>query len=130
MEAGTYLSEIVKQWITCSAKSPLLGKIIINSLSPISSLTRRRYLRNAFVLKAFRQSKLIQFTLLTSLLVSLFFVYFSEQVHYEQSRLTTKNIASSYVSLIKNSISQALSATYPLAALIRNQKVILRALMV
>ena len=82
------------------------------------------------MLKAFRQSKLIQFTLLTSLLVSLFFVYFSEQVRYEQSRLTTKNIASSYVSLIKNSISQALSATYPLAALIRNQKVILRALMV
>ena|GEM_PF-3166568 len=55
--------------------------------------------------KAFRTSKLIQATFLISLLTSLLFIYFSEQVSYQQSRLTTKNIASSYVSLIENNIS-------------------------
>jgi sensor domain CHASE-containing protein len=75
----------------------------------------------AFVFKAFKQSKLIQFTFLASLLVSLLFIHLSEQFRYEKSRLITKNIASSYVSLVKNNIAQALSATYPLAALVRNQ---------
>lgn len=57
------------------------------------------------------------------MLTSLLFIYFSEQISYQQSRLTTKNIASSCVSLIENNISQALSATYPLATLIRTQRV-------
>jgi diguanylate cyclase (GGDEF)-like protein len=75
----------------------------------------------AIVLKDFWQSKLILSTFVISLLVSLAFIYFSERLHYQQTHLITKNIASNYVSLIKNNLSQAMSATYPLAALIRKQ---------
>lgn len=73
------------------------------------------------VLKDFWQSKLIVSTFVISLLTSIAFIYFSERVEQEQNRLIAKNIASSYVNLIENHITQIISSTYPLAALIRMQ---------
>jgi diguanylate cyclase (GGDEF)-like protein len=73
------------------------------------------------VLEQFKQSKFIQLTFVVSLIVSLTLIYLSERSLYDQKRLATKNIASSYVTLINNNISQALSAAYPLAALIQQQ---------
>ena len=48
-------------------------------------------------------------------------IYFLEQYSNQNKRISINKIASSYASHIRNDLNQALSATYPIAALIRTQ---------
>ena len=70
----------------------------------------------------FNQSKYVYFTFVISIVISICSVYLLDQYSYQQERTSVHKIASSYVSHIRNDLNQALSATYPLAALIRTQK--------
>jgi len=73
------------------------------------------------VINEFRQSKIIQITFVVSITISLYAIYLFEQYNYQKNRSSVQKIASSYVSHIRKDINQALSATYPIAALIRTQ---------
>ena len=73
------------------------------------------------MINKFCQSKLIQITFVVSITISLYAIYLFEQYNYQKSRGSVQKIASSYVSHIRKDINQALSATYPLVALIRTQ---------
>ncbi len=70
---------------------------------------------------SFRQSTFVQITFVISVVISLYAVYLFDQYSYQEKRIATQKIASSYVSHIRNNLYQAFSATYPLAALIRTQ---------
>lgn len=69
-----------------------------------------------------KQSKLVISTFVITLLLVCVVISWSEKHDYKEQRLVTKNIASSYVFLVRNNIFQAISATYPIAALIRKQR--------
>lgn len=69
----------------------------------------------------FNQSKLVHFTFIISIAISIYSIHLLDQYSYQQKRSSIQKIASSYVSHIRNDVNQALSATYPLAALIRTQ---------
>jgi len=49
-------------------------------------------------------------------------VYFAEQYAYQQKRLVVQKLASSYASIISTNIHNAISAAYPLAALVKTQQ--------
>lgn len=68
------------------------------------------------------KSKLVLITFIVSTVIAIYSVYLFDQYSYQQKRISIQKIASSYVSHIRNDLNQALSATYPLAALIRTQK--------
>lgn len=76
----------------------------------------------ALRLETLKHSKLIKFIVTISLILSSGVIYYSEHLRYQKDHLTTKSIASSYVSLLETNLVHAVSATYPLAALIRFQK--------
>jgi len=67
------------------------------------------------------QGKLVLLTFITSIAISIYSIYLLDQYSYQQKRISIQKVASSYVSHIRNDLNQALSATYPLAALIRTQ---------
>lgn len=68
-----------------------------------------------------RRSYKIQLVFLSSLLLSAFIISFTEQTYFQQKRLGVENIAVSYANLIRNYVFQAISSTYPIAALVRKQ---------
>ncbi|MEW5007987.1 MAG: EAL domain-containing protein [Cycloclasticus sp.] len=70
---------------------------------------------------SFKQSTFVQITFVISVTVSLYAVYLFDQYSYQEKRISTQKIASSYAGHIRNTLHQAFSATYPLAALIRTQ---------
>lgn len=70
---------------------------------------------------SFRQSTYAQITFVISVAVTLYALYLFDRYSYQEKRISTQKIASSYVNHIRNNLYQALSATYPLAALIRTQ---------
>ncbi len=72
--------------------------------------------------KALKQSAIIQLILVASIVLSVVTIYVIDNSKYQQQRLSVQNFASSYVSSIENNVSQALSATFPLAALVRKQQ--------
>lgn len=74
------------------------------------------------MLKKTRFSSTLLLTFLIALGISVAVIYFVEQYNYQQKRLTVQKFSNSYVSLIRNNLFQALSATYPLAAFVRTQK--------
>jgi len=67
------------------------------------------------------QSKIVPITFIASIAISIYSLYLLDQYSYQQKRISIQKIASSYVSHIRNDLNQALSATYPLAALIRTK---------
>jgi diguanylate cyclase (GGDEF)-like protein/PAS domain S-box-containing protein len=67
------------------------------------------------------QSKLIPITFLASIVISIYAIYLVDQYSYQQKRISIQKIAGSYANHIRNDLNQALSATYPLAALIHAQ---------
>ncbi len=68
-----------------------------------------------------KQSKLVISTFLVAVLLISILISWSEKHDYQQQRMITRDIASSYISLVRNNVLQAISSTYPIAALIRHQ---------
>jgi len=68
------------------------------------------------------QSKLILVTFIVSIVISIYAFYLLDQYSYQQKHMSIQKVAGSYVSHIRNDLNQALSATYPLGALIRTQQ--------
>ena len=60
-------------------------------------------------------------TLLISTLASVYSIYLLDQYIYQQKQNSIRKVAGSYVNHIRNNLNQALSAAYPIAALIRTQ---------
>lgn len=73
------------------------------------------------MLTEFRKSAVVQLIFVISISLSCIVIYFIEDYRYQQSVSSVQKVASSYVSLIRHSVFQALSATYPLAAMVRKQ---------
>lgn len=73
------------------------------------------------MLKIFMRSTSLQFIFFISLLVSFMSVYLFEQFKYEEKRTQLHTISSTYAYHIQNNVLQALSSTFPLAALVRTQ---------
>ena len=71
--------------------------------------------------KRFNNSIIIVFTFFISVVISIALIFFFAEYNLQQKRLSVQKLSSSYVSLIRNNVFQAISATYPLAALIRTQ---------
>ena len=71
--------------------------------------------------KELKDSSLLQLTLLLSIAVATFSIFLAERYNYQQKYASVQKVSSSYVSQIRNSITHSLSATYPIAALIRTQ---------
>ena len=67
------------------------------------------------------QSKLILVTFVVSVVISIYAIYLLDQYSYQQKHMSVQKVASGYVSHIRNDLNQALSAAYPLGALIRTQ---------
>lgn len=67
------------------------------------------------------QSKLILVTFITSIALSIYAIYLLDHYSYQQKHMTVQKISGHYVSHISNDLNRALSATYPLGALIRVQ---------
>ena len=68
------------------------------------------------------QSKLKLVTFVVTVVISIYAIYLLDQYSYQQKHLSIQKIASSYASHIRNDLNQALSAAYPIGALIRTQK--------
>jgi len=68
-----------------------------------------------------KQSKLILVTFIVSIVISIYAIYLLDQYSYQQKHMSVQKVAGSYVSHIRNDLNQALSAAYPLGALIRSQ---------
>jgi len=73
------------------------------------------------VFKECLESRLIQLAFLISLGIAVSVIYLVEQYHYQQKHISTQKFSSNYVNQIRNNIAYTLSATYPIAALIRIQ---------
>ncbi|MCF7971164.1 MAG: EAL domain-containing protein [Methylococcaceae bacterium] len=73
------------------------------------------------MIKELIQSKLTQVTFVVSMIFALYALYLFDAYSYQKERAAIQKISSSYASHIRNNLNQALSATYPLAALIRTQ---------
>ncbi len=73
------------------------------------------------MLTELRKSAVVQLIFVISISVSCVVIYFIEEYRYQQKISSVEKLTSSYVSLISHSVSQALSATYPLAAMVRKQ---------
>ncbi len=71
--------------------------------------------------KEFKQSRLIQFVFVVVTIITFYVVSIVTQSSEQKERLIVQNLAGSYVSAIKNNIFHVLSATYPIAALIKTQ---------
>ena len=69
----------------------------------------------------FNQSKLILVTFVVSIAISIYAIFLLDQYSYQQKHLSVQKVASHYVSHIGNDLNRALSATYPLGALIRTR---------
>jgi len=72
--------------------------------------------------KKFNNSLFIVTTFFISASISIALTFFFVEYNLQQKHLSVQKLSSSYVSLIRNNVFQAISATYPLAALIRTQK--------
>ncbi|MDX2369912.1 MAG: EAL domain-containing protein [Colwellia sp.] len=70
----------------------------------------------------FNQSKLIVVTFIVSIVISIYAIYLLDHYSYQQKHMSVQKVAGSYVSHIRNDLNQALSAAYPLGALIRTQQ--------
>lgn len=75
------------------------------------------------MLKELKTSIIIQFIFAVSIALSVITIYAIHSYKHQQQRLAIQNLSSSYVNLIESNINQALSATFPLAALVQNQQV-------
>jgi diguanylate cyclase (GGDEF)-like protein/PAS domain S-box-containing protein len=69
----------------------------------------------------FKQSKLILATFIVSIALSIYGIYLLDHYNYQQKHMTVQKVSGHYVSHISNDLNRALSATYPLGALIRVQ---------
>ncbi len=74
------------------------------------------------MLKELKKSATIQLIFFVSIVLSLITIYVINNYLYQQKRLTVQSLTNSYVSVIKNNVSQTLSATFPLAAMVRKQQ--------
>jgi len=68
------------------------------------------------------QSKLILVTFIVSIVISIYAFYLLDQYSYQQKHMSIQKVVGGYVSHIRNDLNQALSAAYPLGALIRTQQ--------
>ncbi|WP_271271669.1 bifunctional diguanylate cyclase/phosphodiesterase [Aliamphritea hakodatensis] len=68
-----------------------------------------------------KRSLMIRLILLAAVIISGCVIYFVENYRYQQKHMLLEKLSTSYVSLIEANISQALSATYPVAAMVRMQ---------
>ncbi|SQD78523.1 bifunctional diguanylate cyclase/phosphodiesterase [Moritella yayanosii] len=73
------------------------------------------------MLKELKTSIIIQLIFAVSIALSVITIYAIDSDKHQQQRLAIQNLSRSYVNLIETNINQALSATFPLAALIQNQ---------
>jgi diguanylate cyclase (GGDEF)-like protein/PAS domain S-box-containing protein len=69
----------------------------------------------------FIKARLVLITLLISTLASVYSISLLDQYIYQQKQNSIRKVAGSYVNHIRNNLNQALSAAYPIAALIRTQ---------
>jgi len=69
----------------------------------------------------FSSSKLIWVTFVVSMAISFYAIFLLDQYRYQQKFTSIQKVAGGYVSHFRNDLNQALSATYPLGALIRIQ---------
>ena len=67
------------------------------------------------------QLRLILVTFIASIVLSIYAIYLLDNYSYQQKHMTVQKISGHYVSHISNDLNRALSATYPLGALIRVQ---------
>jgi len=67
------------------------------------------------------KSKLILVTFIVSIIISIYAIYLLAQYSNQQKHMYVQKVAASYVSHIRNDLNHALSAAYPLGALIRTQ---------
>ncbi|MEH6631353.1 MAG: ATP-binding protein [Halopseudomonas aestusnigri] len=72
--------------------------------------------------KELRQSIAVQLVLVLSITISILVIGLANNYRDNQQRLAAHSYASSYGSVIRNNVVQALSATYPLAAQIQMKK--------
>ncbi|WP_244186390.1 bifunctional diguanylate cyclase/phosphodiesterase [Pseudoalteromonas tetraodonis] len=73
------------------------------------------------ILSLFIKARLVLITLLISTLASVYSISLLDQYIYQQKQNSIRKVAGSYVNHIRNNLNQALSAAYPIAALIRTQ---------
>lgn len=69
----------------------------------------------------FNSSRFILVTFVVSMAISFYAVFLLDQYWYQQKFTSIQKVAGGYVSHFRNDLNQALSATYPLGALIRTQ---------
>lgn len=72
-------------------------------------------------MKRFNQSKSTVITFIVSIVISLYAIHLFDNYTHQQKHMSVQKAASSYVSQVRNDLNQALSATYPLGALVRIQ---------
>jgi len=73
------------------------------------------------MLKELKTSRTIQLIFAVSIALSVITIYTIHNFKHQQQRLAVQNLSHSYVNLIESNINQALSATFPLAALVQNK---------
>lgn len=73
------------------------------------------------MLKELKTSRIIQLIFAVSIALSAITTYAIDSYKHQQQRSAIQNLSRSYVNLIETNINQALSATFPLAALVQNQ---------
>ena len=75
------------------------------------------------MLKELKTSQVIQLIFAISIVLSVTTIYSIHSYQQQKERLAIQNLSHIYVNLIESTINQALSATYPLAALVKKQQI-------
>jgi len=70
----------------------------------------------------FRKNAIVPLVFAISVVISIAAIWFFDSYNLQQKKSALQKLSSNHVSLIRNNIYRALSATYPLAALVRTQK--------
>ncbi|NQZ52077.1 MAG: CHASE domain-containing protein, partial [Moritella sp.] len=73
------------------------------------------------MLKELKTSIIIQLIFAVSIALSVITIYAIDRYKHQQQRSAVQNLSRSYANLIETNINQALSAAFPLAALVQNQ---------
>ncbi|WP_392339648.1 EAL domain-containing protein [Moritella marina] len=75
------------------------------------------------MLKKLKASIVIQLIFVVSIALSAITIYSIYSYQHQKARLAIQNLSHIYVNLIESTINQALSATFPLAAMVKKQQI-------
>ena len=79
-------------------------------------------LKSLTLLDYFKRYKLVKFVFLMTFIASLVVIFIAHYLSFQNQKIHAQYVVADYANLLEKNIAQSLSATYPMASLIKNQQ--------